>query len=146
MSLPPQVSVLNHFIIQETERSYEEPVNALFKINAFLIPLHQKHLFLFMKFSIYKRISHIFILETLLLLEKTQTTKQTNERKKKKNNLNSHHGNISKETETGCLAPWWGIVTHAGSCSARHSSASISPVHSSELLSLDLGWAFCNSH
>lgn len=84
MSLPPQVSVLNHFIIQETERSYEEPVNALFKINAFLIPLHQKHLFLFMKFSIYKRISHIFILETLLLLEKTQTTKQTNERKKKK--------------------------------------------------------------
>lgn len=73
---PAQVSVLNPTISQKGE-SYEEPLTAVFKRNAFLRPLHWKHLFLFMQFFIYKRISYTFILKRLFQIEKKKNEKPT---------------------------------------------------------------------
>lgn len=120
---PAQVSVLNHTISQKGE-SYEEPLTAVFERNAFLRPLHWKHLFLFMQFFIYKRISYIFILERLFLIEKKkpktnlnlQTPPPTFERKIKI----SYPEDVSKEGETGswvrCFHPGWPCFSKALKC------------------------------
>lgn len=76
---------------------------------------------------------------------KKKITKQKPIKGKKKKQQTSYHGSVSKASETMRLAPWWGNVTHAGPGSAKHSSSSISPVHSSGPLSLGSHWTFCNS-
>lgn len=93
-----------------------------------------------MQLFIYKRISYIFILERLFLIRKkiqnpTQT-KQTNKKtpqKQTKEHLIGKYKSLTLKIspEKVRLAPGWDVFTEAGPASAKHSSASISSVHSS---------------